>query len=72
MNPTDVLEKPAPEPELTLTANDRCDNCGAQAYVSALLESGELMFCAHHWGQYEAKLTTSAIKIVDERFRLTA
>jgi len=32
-----------------LTAVDRCDRCGAQAYVRALLPSGlELLFCAHH------------------------
>ena len=32
-----------------LTAMDRCDRCGAQAYVRALLPNGlELLFCAHH------------------------
>jgi hypothetical protein len=33
----------------TLTAADRCDRCGARAYVRVLLpRGGELMFCAHH------------------------
>ena len=32
-----------------LTAHDRCDRCGAQAYVRATLHGGgELFFCAHH------------------------
>ncbi len=33
-----------------LTAADRCDRCGAQAYVSVMHPDwpGELMFCAHH------------------------
>jgi hypothetical protein len=42
----------------TLTALDRCDRCGAQAYVRAILEAtgGELLFCAHHARAVEAKL----------------
>ena len=33
----------------TLTATDRCDRCGARAYVRVLLPSRlELLFCAHH------------------------
>lgn len=32
-----------------LSAHDRCDKCGAQAYVRAVLQSGgELLFCIHH------------------------
>ena len=32
-----------------LTAADRCDRCGAQAYLRVELQSGgELLFCAHH------------------------
>ncbi len=30
------------ELEATLTAHDRCDSCGAQAYVRVTLEHGEL------------------------------
>jgi hypothetical protein len=33
----------------SLSAADRCDRCGAQAYVRATLHGGgELFFCAHH------------------------
>jgi hypothetical protein len=43
-----------------LNALDRCDRCGAQAYVRAvLLNGGELMFCAHHGKEYAEKLRTN-------------
>ena len=44
------------ELEDTLTAHDRCDSCGAQAYVRVTLETGELLFCAHHGAKYKEKL----------------
>jgi hypothetical protein len=40
-----------------LTVADRCDRCGAQAFVRATMASGaELLFCAHHGREYEAGL----------------
>jgi len=40
-----------------LTASDRCDRCGAQAFIRATLASGaELLFCAHHAREYESGL----------------
>lgn len=54
-----------------LTAADRCDRCGAQAYVRARLESGgELLFCAHHGRQHSAALADIAVDIHDESDRL--
>ena len=54
-----------------LTAVDRCDRCGAQAYVRALLPSGlELLFCAHHNRQHSSALTKIAVGIHDETDRL--
>jgi hypothetical protein len=54
-----------------LTAMDRCDRCGAQAYVRALLPSGlELLFCAHHNRQHSSALTKIAVGIHDESDRL--
>ena len=33
-----------------LTSLDRCDRCGAQAYIRTVLPGGsELLFCNHHW-----------------------
>ena len=54
-----------------LNALDRCDKCGAQAYVRAVLATGgELMFCAHHGKEYAEKLAAVAVKIQDETDRL--
>ncbi len=54
-----------------LNALDRCDRCGAQAYVRAtLLNGGELMFCAHHGKEYAEKLKTVAAAIQDESEKL--
>ena len=56
---------PAPASS-TLTAADRCDRCGAQARVRAVLSTGDLMFCAHHAKDYEDKLRPAALEWVDE------
>jgi hypothetical protein len=54
-----------------LNALDRCDRCGAQAYVRVvLIAGGELMFCAHHGKEYAEKLKTVAAKIQDESDKL--
>jgi hypothetical protein len=55
----------------TLTAADRCDRCGARAYVRARLTSGgELLFCAHHGREHLPKLQDVATNIQDETDRL--
>jgi hypothetical protein len=54
-----------------LAATDRCDRCGAQAYVRTVLGSGsELLFCSHHWRDNEARLREIAVSIQDETSRL--
>ena len=54
-----------------LTARDRCDRCGAQAYVWALLPNGlELLFCAHHNRKHAEALAKIAVEIQDETDRL--
>jgi hypothetical protein len=55
----------------SLTAADRCDRCGARAYVRVLLPNFmELLFCAHHNRQYAAALMKIAVEIHDETGRL--
>ena len=50
-----------------LTAEDRCDRCGAQAYVQVeLFEGAELLFCGHHAREYDYALREVAIVIHDE------
>ena len=54
-----------------LVATDRCDRCGAQAYVRVTLLSGsELFFCAHHARRFESALREQAAEIYDESERL--
>ncbi|PWD49838.1 hypothetical protein C8046_03175 [Serinibacter arcticus] len=55
-----------------LTVSDRCDRCGAQAYVRVTLESGQLYFCAHHGRALTPALTDIAVEILDESDRLLA
>ena len=55
-----------------LTAADRCDRCGAQAYLHVTLASGgELLFCTHHARKHEDKLRQVALRIHDETNRIS-
>ena len=57
--------------DAALTAADRCDRCGAQAYLRVTLSGGsELLFCAHHGKEHADKLKQVALKIRDETNRL--
>jgi hypothetical protein len=54
-----------------LTAEDRCDRCGAQAYARVVLPSGgELLFCGHHMRAHREHLTSIAAQVHDETSRL--
>ena len=54
-----------------LTAADRCDRCGAQAYLRVELQSGgELLFCAHHAREHGDKLRQIAANVQDETHKL--
>lgn len=54
-----------------LTSADRCDRCGAQAYVRARLHTGgELLFCARHGREHLPKMQDLAVEIHDETSRL--
>jgi hypothetical protein len=56
----------------SLSAADRCDRCGAQAYLRVELQSGgELLFCAHHAREHGAKLREIAAHDVDETKKLS-
>lgn len=56
----------------TLTAHDRCDSCGSQAYVRAVTAHGELLFCAHHAKKHHAKLEPVIKEWHDESHRLVS
>jgi CRISPR/Cas system CSM-associated protein Csm4 (group 5 of RAMP superfamily) len=61
---------------VVLTAADRCDRCGAQAYVllSVFVPDGrdlELLLCAHHYRVHERQLVRSGVRVLlDQRRQL--
>lgn len=56
-----------------LTSLDRCDSCGAQAYVRATMPAGGvLLFCAHHATKHREKLTCLGAQWHDETAKLHA
>jgi hypothetical protein len=58
-------------PSSSLSAADRCDRCGAQAYLRVELQSGgELLFCAHHARAHGEKLREIAASVTDETDKL--
>ena len=66
----DVTTATAPT-QAALTALDRCDRCGAQAYLRVELQTGgELLFCAHHAREHGDKLREIAATVVDETHKL--
>ncbi len=59
----------APTP--SLSALDRCDRCGAQAYLRVeLAGGGDLLFCAHHAREHGDKLREIAVAVQDETDKL--
>lgn len=54
-----------------LSASDRCDRCGAQAYVRVVLASGQdLLFCGHHAREHEERLRAIATDYDDQSDRI--
>jgi hypothetical protein len=50
--------------QVSLTAADRCDRCGARAYVSAVQPGGaELLFCKHHGRLYAPSLQARGFEL---------
>ena len=58
------------ELDYSLSALDRCDSCGAQAYIRVTLASGDLLFCAHHGAKSKENLFPTALTSHDESARL--
>ena len=57
---TDTLTRPQ------LNVSDRCDRCGAQAFVRVTLDGGStLLFCGHHFKEHEVRLRAVAIEVED-------
>jgi hypothetical protein len=58
------------EKDYQLTAADRCDRCGAQAYVELSLERGKLLFCAHHYAATKAAVLPIVVSGRNETAKL--
>lgn len=67
---TPTVDEPAVIAPPALSALDRCDHCGAQAYHRVTLASGELLFCAHHGRELRDSLIGVALHWQDETDRL--
>jgi hypothetical protein len=68
---------PTEAPTPLLTHADRCDKCGARAFVLVVLRwapgmphTPELYFCAHHAHQYSDAIAPYASMVIDERWTL--
>jgi hypothetical protein len=48
-----------------LSTADRCDRCGAQAFIRAVFVGGELVFCGHHGRELGAALHEQALRVDD-------
>lgn len=59
---------------IELTAADRCDSCGAQAWtrVWVAADKSELLFCKHHFERNEAKFRELDYMWVDDRAKINA
>ena len=73
--PADFQDKVivAKEGDFKLLATDRCDRCGAQAYVEvSLTGSVNLLFCVHHYKAQASALLPrpSVLKVRDESQKL--
>jgi hypothetical protein len=68
MQSTEIEQQP--EETTQLTAADRCDECGAQAYIRVKLASGELLFCGHHGNEKREALEPIATEWHDETEKL--
>jgi len=69
---TDMAATLVQDPTAELDATHRCDRCGAQAYVRAMLEdwAQPLLFCGHHFKDHKTKLNELGAWVHDETDKL--
>jgi hypothetical protein len=66
----DTLEMEPQVSERELIAADRCDRCGAQAFIAASKGDYELLFCLHDGLKHMEALTASGFDILDQSDKL--
>jgi hypothetical protein len=72
---TATLKAPAPSESVRdLTLNDKCDQCGSQAYYLIFKivpdMSLELLFCHHHGRRHSDRLASDGWSVIDFTDRL--
>jgi len=58
--------------ERQLKISDRCDRCGAQAFVIVKMVAGELYFCGHHFNKHGEALNKVSFEVIYERDSINA
>lgn len=66
-----ILEQPPVSLEKELTTHDRCDRCGAQAYMQAIKGNQDILFCAHHGRAHTDRLVLDGWTVLDSSGKLT-
>lgn len=53
-------------PKQTPKGLERADCCPQQALVRLVSDSGELLFCGHHYGEHDAMLFANGWAVVED------
>jgi hypothetical protein len=62
----ELLEMEPQQVGRELVVADRCDRCGAQAFIAASKGDYELLFCQHHGNKHKKKLILDGFDILDQ------
>lgn len=60
------------ENTVLIEATERCDICGAQAFVRVELENGDLLFCGHHGKVNKDKLESIMVSWYDQTEKISS
>ena len=69
---TTLIEELTGSPERELVVADRCDRCGAQAFIQAIKGGQDLLFCGHHGKFYRQALEDQRFIVLDSTHKLNA
>ena len=65
---TDVVEEVVEDAPRELNRmTDRCDRCGAEAFIVASIEESVLLFCGHHGAKHMTALESAGWSVEDHR-----
>lgn len=67
---TTLTEAIVESPERELRVADRCDRCGAQAFMQAVKGNLDLLFCGHHGKFHRTALEAQHFTVLDSTHKL--